>query len=97
MSPRIPPTVVTGSATQVPPEIARQLGIRHLPRKFMSMETYRDGIDLVPNWLYQKDAQRKIGCENRSAQCRILSVFLKGSFTLAGRRLTISRSLEDKF
>ncbi len=49
------PVVVTGSAAQVPPEIANQLGIVILPLTIMvEGKEYWDGIDLFPGDLYQK-------------------------------------------
>jgi DegV family protein with EDD domain len=55
------PVVVTGSAAQVPPEIANQLGIVILPLTIMvEGKEYLDGIDLFPSDLYQKMRTQKI-------------------------------------
>ena len=55
------PIVVTGSAAQVPPEIASQLGIVILPLTIMvEGKEYLDGIDLFPGELYQKMRAQKI-------------------------------------
>jgi len=49
------PIVVTGSAAQVPPEIANQLGMVILPLTIMvEGKEYLDGIDLLPGEFYQK-------------------------------------------
>ena len=46
------PIVVTGSAAQVPPEIANQLGMVILPLTIMvEGKDYLDGIDLLPGEL----------------------------------------------
>jgi DegV family protein with EDD domain len=55
------PIVVTGSAAQVPPEIANQLGIVILPLVIVvEGKEYQDGIDLLPGELYQKMRTQKI-------------------------------------
>jgi DegV family protein with EDD domain len=55
------PIVVTGSAAQVPPEIANQLGIVILPLVIVvEGKEYLDGIDLLPGELYQKMRTQKI-------------------------------------
>jgi len=55
------PIVVTGSAAQVPPELANQLGIVILPLVIMvEGKEYQDGIDLFPGDLYQKMRTQKI-------------------------------------
>jgi len=55
MKPETLPTVVTGSAAQVPKEIASELGIEILPlRIYVNGKEYLDGIDLTPGELYQK-------------------------------------------
>ena len=49
------PIVVTGSAAQVPPDLANQLGIEILPLTIIvEGRAYLDGIDLFPGDLYQK-------------------------------------------
>ncbi len=49
------PIVVTGSAAQVPPEIANQLGMVILPLTIVvEGKDYLDGIDILPGELYQK-------------------------------------------
>jgi len=49
MNQHITSTVVTGSASQVPPDIAEQLGIEILPLKiYVNGKEYLDGIDLSP-------------------------------------------------
>ena len=49
MKPQNTPVVVTGSAAQVPPEIASQLGIVILPLVIIvEGKEYLDGIDLFP-------------------------------------------------
>jgi DegV family protein with EDD domain len=61
MKPQNTPVVVTGSAAQVPPEIARQLGIVILPLVIIvEGKEYLDGIDLFPGELYQKMRTQKI-------------------------------------
>ena len=61
MKPQNTPIVVTGSAAQVPPEIASQLGIVILPLVIMvEGKEYLDGIDLHPGDLYQKMRTQKI-------------------------------------
>ena len=61
MKPQNTPVVVTGSAAQVPPEIARQLGIVILPLVIIvEGKEYLDGIDLFPSDLYQKMRTQKI-------------------------------------
>lgn len=55
------PIVVTGSAAQVPPEIANQLGMAILPLTIVvEGKEYQDGIDLLPGELYQKMRTQKI-------------------------------------
>ena len=61
MKPQNTPVVVTGSAAQVPPEIASQLGIVILPLVIIvEGKGYLDGIDLFPSDLYQKMRTQKI-------------------------------------
>jgi len=61
MKPQNTPVVVTGSAAQVPPEIASQLGIVILPLVIIvEGKEYLDGIDLFPSDLYQKMRTQKI-------------------------------------
>ena len=61
MKPQNTPVVVTGSAAQVPPEIASQLGIVILPLVIIvEGKEYLDGIDLLPGELYQKMRTQKI-------------------------------------
>ena len=61
MKPQNTPVVVTGSAAQVPPEIASQLGIVILPLVIIvEGKEYLDGIDLFPGELYQKMRTQKI-------------------------------------
>jgi DegV family protein with EDD domain len=61
MNQHITSTVVTGSAAQVPPDIAEQLGIEILPLKiYVNGKEYLDGIDLSPNDLYQKMRSDKL-------------------------------------
>lgn len=61
MKPQNTPVVVTGSAAQVPPETASQLGIVILPLTIMvEGKEYLDGIDLFPGELYQKMRAQKI-------------------------------------
>ena len=61
MKPQNTPVVVTGSAAQVPPEIARQLGIVILPLVIIvEGKEYLDGIDLFPGELYQKMRTQRI-------------------------------------
>lgn len=53
--------VVTGSAAQVPPEIASQLGIVTLPLTIIvAGKAYLDGIDIFPGELYQKMRTQKL-------------------------------------
>jgi DegV family protein with EDD domain len=53
--------VVTGSAAQVPSDLAEQLGIEILPLKiYINGKEYLDGIDLSPNDLYQKMRNNKV-------------------------------------
>jgi len=55
------PIVVTGSAAQVPPELANQLGIVVLPLTIIvEGKEYLDGIDIFPGELYQKMRIQKI-------------------------------------
>jgi len=55
MNQHINSIVVTGSAAQVPSDIAEQLGIEILPLKiYVNGKEYLDGINLSPNDLYQK-------------------------------------------
>ena len=55
------PIVVTGSAAQVPPDLANQLGIEILPLTIIvEGRAYLDGIDLFPGDLYQKMRTQKI-------------------------------------
>ena len=66
MKPQNTPVVVTGSAAQVPPEIASQLGIVILPLTIMvEGKEYLDGIDLFPGELYQKMRAQKIDVKTR--------------------------------
>jgi len=61
MHQHITSTVVTGSAAQVPPDIAEQLDIEILPLKiYLNGKEYLDGIDLSPNDLYQKMRSEKV-------------------------------------
>ena len=61
MNQHITSTVVTGSAAQVPPDLAKQLGIEILPLKiYVNGKEYLDGIDLSPSDLYQKMRSDKI-------------------------------------
>ncbi len=61
MNQHITSTVVTGSAAQVPSDIAEQLGIEVLPLKIhVNGKEYLDGIDLSPNDLYQKMRSDKV-------------------------------------
>ena len=61
MNQHLTSTVVTGSASQVPPDIAEQLGIEILPLKiYVNGKEYLDGIDLSPNDLYQKMRSDKL-------------------------------------
>lgn len=61
MNQHITSTVVTGSAAQVPSDIAEQLGIEILPLKIhVNGKEYLDGIDLSPNDLYQKMRSDKV-------------------------------------
>ena len=61
MKPQNTPVVVTGSAAQVPPEIASQLGIVILPLTIIvEGKEYLDGIDIFPSELYQKMRTQKI-------------------------------------
>jgi len=61
MNQHITSTVVTGSAAQVPPDIAEQLGIEILPLKiYVNGKEYLDGIDLSPSDLYQKMRSDKL-------------------------------------
>jgi len=61
MNQHITSTVVTGSAAQVPSDIAEQLGIEILPLKiYVNGKEYLDGIDLSPSDLYQKMRSDKI-------------------------------------
>ncbi len=61
MKPQNTPVVVTGSAAQVPPEIASQLCIVILPLVIIvEGKEYLDGIDLFPSDLYQKMRTQKI-------------------------------------
>ncbi len=61
MKTRNSPVVVTGSAAQVPPETANQLGIVILPLTIMvEGKAYLDGIDLSPGELYQKMRTQKL-------------------------------------
>jgi DegV family protein with EDD domain len=47
--------IVTDSVAQVPPELARQLGIRVVPSILMvEGQKYLDGVDLEPDSLYQR-------------------------------------------
>jgi len=53
--------VVTGSAAQVPPEIASQLGMVILPLTIVvEGKEYLDGIDIFPGELYQKMRNQKM-------------------------------------
>jgi len=55
MNTQIKPIVVTGSAAQVPKDVATQLGIEILPLKiFVNGKEYQDGIDISPGDLYLK-------------------------------------------
>ncbi|MGC9520751.1 MAG: DegV family protein [Anaerolineae bacterium] len=55
MNQSITPTVVTGSAAQVPSDLASQLGIEILPLEiYVNGKEYLDGIDITPSDLYQK-------------------------------------------
>jgi DegV family protein with EDD domain len=61
MRTRNSPVVVTGSAAQVLPEIANQLGIVVLPLTIIvEGKEYLDGIDIFPGELYQKMRTQKI-------------------------------------
>jgi DegV family protein with EDD domain len=61
MKPQNTPVVVTGSAAQVPPEIASQLSIVILPLTIIvEGKEYLDGIDIFPSELYQKMRTQKI-------------------------------------
>lgn len=61
MKPQNTPIVVTGSAAQVPPEIADQLGMVILPLTIiLEGKEYLDGIDLSPGDLYRKMRTQKI-------------------------------------
>jgi len=54
-------TVVTGSAAQVPSDLANQLGIEIIPLKiYLNGKEYLDGIDLSPSNLYQKMRSDKV-------------------------------------
>jgi len=48
-------SVVTGSAAQVPEDVAARLGIEIVPFiTYVNGKEYRDGVELTPNELYQK-------------------------------------------
>ena len=56
------PIVVTGSAAQVPTELANQLGIVVLPLTIIvEGKEYLDGVDIFPGELYQKMRAQKMG------------------------------------
>jgi len=47
--------IVTDSVADLPPEVARELGITVIPLVLrFGAETYRDGVDLTPDQFYQK-------------------------------------------
>lgn len=60
--------VVTGSAAQVAPEIASQLGIVTLPLTIIvAGKAYLDGVDIFPGELYQEMRSQKVGSESKAA------------------------------
>jgi len=101
MSPRIPPTVVTGSAAQVPPEIARQLGIVNLPLGiYVNGKAYRDGVDLVPGELYHKMRNEKLDVKTAAPSVGEYYQCFKGIIHRGGQEilcLTISGRLSSDY
>jgi len=101
MSPSIPPTVVTGSAAQVPPEIARQLGIVNLPLGiYVNGKAYQDGVDLVPGELYHKMRNEKLDVKTAAPSVGEYYQCFKGIIHRGGQEilcLTISGRLSSDY
>jgi DegV family protein with EDD domain len=101
MSPKIPPTVVTGSAAQVPSDLARQLGIEILPLGiYVNGKAYHDGIDLIPGELYQKMRTEKLDVKTAAPSVgeyyqRFKEILLRGGQEILC--LTLSGKLSSDF
>jgi len=93
--------VVTGSAAQVPPEIASQLGMVILPLTIIvAGKAYLDGVDIFPGELYQKMRTQKLEVKTAAPnvgqyyECFKRIIDQKGRDVLC---ITLSRQLSSDY
>ena len=93
--------VVTGSAAQVPPEIASQLGIVTLPLTIIvAGKAYLDGVDIFPGELYQKMRIQKLEVKTAAPNVGQYYECFKRIIDQEGRDvlcITLSRQLSSDY